>query len=407
MGYTKKAITGFGWQTLLRILSYILTIAKIYFLARLLTPADFGLFSLAAITLGISEALTQTGVNLTILQSKHSVKYFLNTAWVIAIVRGFVIGTVMILLGLGMSRIFNQPQLLTLISVTAFIPVIKGFINPYIVILHKEMFFFQDALYRFSFLLVEIILSILFGFLLQSPFALAFGMIGSGLFEVAISFIFFKQKPVFQYIPSSARQIFNNTKWISVSSLLNYLSEHVDDFLIGRLTSTHDLGIYHNAYSLTHKVNYQISKSVHHGTIPIFTKITNNISRLKKAFIKSFLGTIGVIIFFSAPLLIAPELIVNLLLGPQWLGAVSLITPLVLAGIVQSLINICYTLFLATKKYKFLNLHLLAGLILMTGLIVLLGQNSGLTGAVYAILLSRVITLPAALAGAYQQLEKE
>ncbi|MEA2056269.1 MAG: oligosaccharide flippase family protein, partial [Patescibacteria group bacterium] len=301
MGYTKQAVSGFSWQTILKFLTYFLSLVKIYFLARLLSPDDFGLFSLTAIALGISESITQTGVNLTILQSKHSVKYFLNTAWVIAIVRGFVIGSLMIVLGLGMSKFFDQPQLLMLTSVAALIPVIKGFINPYIVILHKKMLFFQDTVYRFSYLAAEIILSILFGFILKSALALALGMVVAALFEVLISFIFFKKKPIFQYLPSRAKQIFSNTKWLSISSLLNYLSEQMDDFLIGRLTNTYSLGIYHNSYSLTHKANYQISKSVHHSTIPIFTKIKNNQNRLRKAFVKSLLATMSLVLFFSIP----------------------------------------------------------------------------------------------------------
>ena len=86
MGYTKNAISGFSWQTLLKLIQNGLSVIKIFVLARLLSPNDFGMFSLITIALGLVEAFTETGINFTILQSKKSVRYFLDTAWVIAII---------------------------------------------------------------------------------------------------------------------------------------------------------------------------------------------------------------------------------------------------------------------------------------------------------------------------------
>ena len=111
---------------------------KISVLARLLSPEDFGLFSLVMIALGIIEASTETGVNLTIINSKQSLNYFLNTAWVIAIVRGFLIGILMVAVGLLMSNYFGEPELSWLVALAALVPVIKGFINPAIISLRRS-----------------------------------------------------------------------------------------------------------------------------------------------------------------------------------------------------------------------------------------------------------------------------
>lgn len=406
MSYTNKAVSGFSWQTLLKFVVYLLSLIKTYFLARLLSPSDFGLFSLTAITLGLTEAMTQTGVNLTILQSKHSVNYFLDTAWVISIFRGLIIGTLMLIFGIGMQYYFEQPQLLILTGTAAIIPVIKGFINPYIVIMHKKMLFFQDTVFRLSQLTVEILGAILFGFLLRNAFALILGLLLGAVFEVALSFLVFKTRPKFSYLKSRAQPILENAKFLSISNVFNYLVEHIDDFLIGKIAGTYDLGIYHNAYSLTHKANYQISKSVHHGIIPILTKIKQNLTRLRKAFFKSFFATFVIVTLASVPIFLWPEFIVTFLLGKEWQLATPLIRPLLAAGIIQSLTAVCYTLFLAIKKYKVLNVHLFLSLALMAGLMTRFGQQSGLEGAVIGLLWSRILTAPIAFTAAYQFLSK-
>jgi len=127
MGYTKQAMHGFGWQTFLKFVSAALVIGKIAVLSRLLTPEDFGIFAIVAIALGLVEASTQTGVNTTILQSNRSISYYLDTAWVIAIVRGLIIAIVMTVLGFGLSIYYEKESLRFLVAIAALVPLIKGF----------------------------------------------------------------------------------------------------------------------------------------------------------------------------------------------------------------------------------------------------------------------------------------
>jgi len=403
MNYTRKTLAGFSWQTIYKGLLVGVAMVKMYFLARLLDPQAFGLFSLTAITLGITESLTQTGINVTILQSKQSVKSFIDTAWVIAIIRGFMIGIIMLLMGLLMQDFYQEPQLLMLIAVAALIPIIKGFINPYIVVMHKEMRFFHDSLYRFSLVLVESLAAVILGFITHSVWSLVFALIIGAIYEVIISFIFFSFKPKFAYLPSKGKTILENAKWLSLSTVFNYLNENVDDFILGKIFGTNSLGIYHNGYALSHKANYDLSKSVHHSTLPAFTQLNDSPLRLKRAFYRSLLALIALISLASLPLIMFPRFFVELVLGSQWLAVIPLVRPLVFAGIIQSISNQSYALFLARKQYKILNIHLFSSLILMIGLIIWWGQTNQLLGAVYGILVSRLLTLPIVLIGIFNQ----
>ncbi len=394
MGYTKNTVSGFSWQTLLKFATTGITLGKIMIIARILSPQDFGLFALIAIALGLAESTTQTGVNVTILQSKRSVGYFLDTAWVIAITRGLIIGIIMVIMGFAMSSYYGEPRLSVLISIAALIPIIKGFINPSIISFHTNLEFFKDSAYRLSLLIVELVLAILFSIIFKDVIALVLSMLIAGIFEVILSFIIFKDRPRFEYVPSRAKVIFSNTKGLSISAALSYLNENIDDFLLGKTIGTHSLGLYHNAYSLGHKTNYEFAKSINHSTLPVFSKIADETERLKRAFIKSILATVVIAISISLPLLIAPEFIVKLILGEKWLEIVPNLYLFVTAGILQSITIIFYTVFYAKKRYKALNIHLLLTVISLVTLIKILSQNFGIAGAAQALVISRFITIP-------------
>lgn len=371
-----------------------LTVLKISVLARLLSPDDFGLFSLVVIALGLTEAVTQTGINVTIVQSKQSIKYFLNTAWVIAILRGLIIGTVMVVLGLFMQNYYDQPDLSFLVGLTALVPVIKGFINPAIVSLHKELRFFRDSLYHLSLAVVEVSFAIALGMILQSVMALILALIATAIFEVVISFLLFKDRPQFEYLPSRGKLILQNAKGLTLSAGLSYIHENIDDFILGKVVGVHNLGLYHNGYALAHKSSYEPAKAIVHSTFPVYTKIAGDSERLRRGFLRSLFATCCLVFLTSLPLLIAPDFFVNLLLGEQWLEVIPVVRWLVLAGILQSISIVIYNLFLAKSAYTFMNLHLFLSVVILIGLLLVLPERYGVLGGGMAVFFSRFFTAP-------------
>lgn len=401
MNYQQHAISGFSWQTLQKILILSLGFAKIIILARILSPHDFGLFSLVMIALGTTESLTQTGVNITLVQSKQDIKYFLNSAWVIAIIRGLVIASLMALAANVLVNYYQEPELFGLVLIASLVPLIKGFINPAIAKWQKHFDFRTDSFYQMLRFSVEIAAQITLSFYLRSVWGLVLGVLVSAVFEVALSFLMCRERPVFHYLRSRGEEILKNARWLSISSVLHYLGDNIDDFIIGKLLGTHALGIYHNGYALSHKSNYEFAKSAHHSLMPVFSKIDRRKekARLRRAFSRSFWSLAGLVTLLSLPLFLFPEPLIRILLGEQWLEAASILPVLVLAGLIHALVNLGYALIVAKKQYFYLNGHLFISLALLIVGIVVGNHYYGLLGAVWGIVISRILSAPIVLWG--------
>lgn len=399
MGYQQHAITGFSVQSLQKIFIFLLNFLKIVILARLLKPSDFGLFSLVMIAVGLTESFTQTGINTTIVQSKKDISYFLDTAWVIAIIRGFLIALIMLALAFLMSDFYQEAQLFPLIASAALVPIIKGFINPAIAQWQKKFHFAKEGVYHALHLGFEMLAQIVLALILKSVWALVIGVICAAFFEVLLSFLMNRERPKFHYYVKRGQDIFQNAKSLMLASFFSYLNDNADDFVIGKMLNAHHLGIYHNAYSLSHKVNYELSKSAHHGLMPVFASLHQEQEqlRLDRAFKKSMISTMFISIFFSLPLIIWPDFFVHLILGDQWGEVSHILGILILAGLIHSVSNIVYALLIAQKKYLPMNLHLFVSLLLMLAAIIILTPQYGLYGACLGILLARTISLPISL----------
>src|SRR5947207_350314 len=120
MGYKSDALKGISWITLLRGLTRAITILRLSILGRLLTPVEFGFFGIASLLLSLLEILTETGINVFLVQEKRELKTFIDSAWVVSILRGIILTIFIIILSPFISAFFNSPDATHIIMLIAF-----------------------------------------------------------------------------------------------------------------------------------------------------------------------------------------------------------------------------------------------------------------------------------------------
>lgn len=399
MGYTADAIKGFGWQSSATVLAAGITVLKLMILARILSQQDFGLFALVTIAIGLTEAITQTGINITIIQSKHPVSYFLNTAWVIAIFRGLIIALIMAMMGVGMANFYAEPSLVFLVALAAFVPLIKGFINPAIVSWQKELQFGSDTIFRLVLVAIEAVAAVTLAVVWRSVETLIIALIVAAVAEVLLSFTLLKLRPAFKLSKSKAKMILSNAKGLGLAAALDYSTENVDELILGRTLGTRLLGSYHAGYALSHRPTVGFAQALNHSTLPVFTRIGEDTKRLKQAFFKSSGSLILLTLIAVTPLIFFPELVVRVILGEKWLNIVPLLPWLAMAGLLQAVIKLGYNVLISQKKYQVMNWHRAITLLMLVPLLVVLSQQYGLTGAGIAWVITRTVPLPLLLLG--------
>ena len=130
---------GIIWTGSLRIVTRGLTIFKTIILARLLTPFQFGIFGIASLVLGLLEMITETGVNVVLIQEKDKIDKYLNTGWVVSIVRGIMISLFIIIFTPLITSFFSSPYSKNILYLISIIPFIRGFVNPAIINYQKDL----------------------------------------------------------------------------------------------------------------------------------------------------------------------------------------------------------------------------------------------------------------------------
>ncbi len=402
MGYSKQAFIGVSWVALLRIATRFLSLARISIISRIFSPKEFGLYGIAALVIAFLEILVETGVNVVLVQEKNSIQKYLNTAWVVSILRGMLIATIIFILAPFISSFFNSKASLSLIVLISVIPFIRGFINPAIIIYQKELKFKNEFYFRFFIFFIESIVIILTALLTRNINSLILGLIAGALFEVILSFIVIRQRPIFSFQSKLVKEVLHKGKWVTAGGIFNYLFQNIDDIFVGKILGTASLGFYQMAYKISILPITEIADVLSKVTFPLYAKIADDRSRLRRAFFKTFSVSIFFSLLFGFILINFTRDIVVIVLGEKWITIVPFLKILTGFGVIRGISGSISTLFLAVKKQKYTSITILVSFLALIIMIVPFINSLGLIGVSYAVLISSIVSLPIMIYLAYK-----
>jgi lipopolysaccharide exporter len=394
MGYFKTTISGVSWSVLERWVIRGLTFVRVIILARILLPQQFGTFGIAVLILGLAEVFTETAINYFLVQESSAVDDYVDTAWCISIVRGVAISLFMFLLSPLISRFFNSPDSLLVLRFMSLVPLVRGFINPSIIRLQKDLEFRREFWVRSLLFLTDAVTAVVLALIYQNPLSLVAGIIVSGIFEVLASFVLFRPRARFRFSWPLAKIILVRGKWITLASIFSYLYQNGDNLVVGKLLGEKSLGFYDYAYKLSSLPITEISDVVARVSFPVYVKIGHDIDRLRRGFFKTtlivslFSASLGLVIFFFA------RPIVVFILGSRWYSAIPALQILSLGGIAKSITGAVYPLLLAAKRNDYVAWITLVSLLGLLITIYPLVQMWGIVGAGVASIIGAFCSLP-------------
>ena len=377
----------------LRIVTRLLAFVRIAILARILVPAQFGLYGIAALALSLLETFTETGINVFLIQLKKDINEYINTAWVVSIVRGFLISIVIFFSAPLISGFFSFPDALPLLQLISIVPIIRGFINPSIVKLQKNLKFNQEFKLRTAIYLVDALIVVIVAFTTRSAISLVWGLVGSSILEVILSFTYMKPRPAWSADMKKLKQIIERGKWVTGYRILDYLYQNLDDAIVGKLLGATPLGIYQVAYKISSLPVSEVAEVFSKVTFPIYVKITADPVRIKKAFLKTAKTSSLIMVLMGLAIIIFPREIVLIILGENWLSTVPILRVLAVFGVLKGIVGIPQSFFLAKEKQEYVTAVTFATLATLMISIFPLVNRYGTVGAAYSAVLGSAVGL--------------
>ena len=390
---SQRVVKGGFWVFFLRIINQGFSLIRLIILARILSPNDFGLMGIALLTMSVLETFTQTGFQAALIQKKEEIKSYLDSAWTVLIFRGFVLFVILYFIAPYAAAFFNSPEAKPIIRIIGFSILFQAFTNIGITYFKKELEFNKEFIYQLSGTLADFVVAVSAVLILKNVWALVFGLLAGNAVRCFVSYLVHPCRPHLSSNLGKAKELFGFGKWILGSSILIFLLTQGDDIFVGKLLGTAALGFYQLAYRISNLPATEIAHVISQVTFPAYSKLQDNIPKLKVAYLK----VLQLTAFLSFPIaglifVLAPDF-TKIFLGEKWMPMVPAMQALCIFGVIRALSGAGGSVVLAIGKPKFTAYFTAIQLFILALTIYPLTIKYGILGTAVAVTLSTSIVI--------------
>ncbi len=237
-------------------------------LARLLTPAEIGVFSLAAIFVNLAHSVRGFGVGQYIVQEIDLTTDRIRSAFGITLVIAWTIAIVLILLSPLASKFYGEPGVGSVLRVLALNFAIIPFGSVLLALVNREMRF--DVIFRISVLseLFRHSSSVVLAWMGFGPLSLAWGAVVGVGSTVLLTQIFAPQRLKVRPGFKEWRRVLNFGGSATLAAIAKDLQEGSPELVIGRAMNTSAVGFFGKAIAVNKLFDRVVLSAVRPAVLP-------------------------------------------------------------------------------------------------------------------------------------------
>lgn len=338
MTLRKKTFSGVRWTTISSLGRTALLISQVYFLARLLTPADFGLLALVTSIMAFLQIFADAGISNAIIHHKQISQNQLSSLYWLNVGVSICLAVFIAVFSTWIAAWYTQPQM-KLLLLLAGCSLVMGSLSQQIrVMAQKNLHFAKLAKIELSAACMGFIVTLAAAYNGTGVYSIVVGsLITATVGSVLVWYILADGwSPQFRLNIHEIRIFLSFGAYMIANNLVNTFNSQIDIMLGGKVLGSQALGLYSMPRDLNLRIAGVINPIVTNVGLPVMAKAQNDMALLKRVYLNTILMTASVnfpIYVFIA--LFAPE-IVHLLLGTYWQEAIPLLRIFAVWGLLRS-----------------------------------------------------------------------
>ena len=336
--------------------NFVLRLATLMILARLLDPDDFGLVGMVTAFTGVLGLFRDFGLSSAAIQRPTITEEQGSTLFWINLLVGAILGIVALAMAPAIAALYREPRL---IGVTAALAL--GFVFNSAGIQHgsrllREMRFTALAVINTASLIVAGVVAILAARAGLGYWALVAMSVANPLTVSMGLWVISGWIPGRPRRETGIRSMMRFGGILTMNSLVVYIANNVDKVLVGRYFGVEALGIYGRAYGVVSIPVDSLNSAAGEVAFSALSRLQDDAVRLKSYFLKGY----SILLAMTVPITIGCALfaddLILVLLGAKWIEAIPIfraLAPTILAfAIVNPLGWFIYSLGMADRGLK-------------------------------------------------------
>ena len=306
-------------------------------LARLLTPEDFGIYSIAASLVLIGYLFRNFGVGQFIVQVDELDDDILRAAFALTLMVSWTIGVGLLLLAPWAGAFYGNggvTAVLRFLSLNFFLLPFGAITDA---VLRRNLAFDKLAIMAIAAAAAALVVGVGAAWLGARYLAIAWAANASTLTTILLTLLFRPRGLPWRPGIRGMRRVFAFGVKVGSLDVINQGSDAATEMVVGKAFSLHDLGIYSRAYGAFMLFEYAFVEGVRPVVLPYLSEARRGQADLGEIYRQIIAyATILMVPFFTVLGLVAEDVILALY-GDQWLASAPLLSIMCVAGGLLSL----------------------------------------------------------------------
>jgi teichuronic acid exporter len=348
-----KAINGIFWSFMERFsvqgVQFILTL----FIARILSPSDYGLIAMLGIFVAIAQTFVDSGFSIALIQKQNRTEVDYSTAFYFNVIVGIFLYLVLYFSAPFIASFYNEKLLDSIVKYVGLGVIINSLTVVQLAKLTIEFQFKKQAIISFFAALLSGSIAILMAYNNFGVWALVWQNLLSGIFSMLMLWICTCWFPRFCFSIKSFKELFSFGSKLLASGLMHTIYTNIYSLVIGKCFTASELGLFNRAISFSQFPSMNIGGIVLKVFYPIECEMQNDDELLQK----TFFSYIRMVSFVTFPLMCGlcalAKPIVLFILTDKWLQAVPLLQILCLSAMWEPIKMTTWSLLNAKHRTDF------------------------------------------------------
>ncbi|MGY5773431.1 lipopolysaccharide biosynthesis protein [Vibrio antiquarius] len=310
----------------------LVRLITVIILARILEPHDFGLFSMVAIIVSLSNVLIDSGLSGAIIQKKNINKEYYHTAFSFNIVVALILSLTIFFSSDFIASFYNEPKLIDIVKVLALTIIIKSFATIHCAKLTKDLVFKNQAIIYIFSSLVSAIIGVFLALKGAGYWALVTIQIIESFLVSTLFFICSDYKPKIYFSKDKFIDLFSFGGRLMVSSLIFTIYQNSVNIVLGRKFGAVELGYYSQSQKINEMYLNTLTLIIDKAIFPKLSKLSDDLVAFKEMVYKVVPIVALLSFFIFSFVFVSSDWIILCLLGEGWDNSVDILRLLSLSA---------------------------------------------------------------------------
>ena len=313
---------------------FVLTLFSTAILARILSPADFGLLAMVISIIGFLMMFRDLGLSMATVQRAEINHKQVSTLFWVNVLIGAIIAVVTMAIAPVVGWFYEEPRLVPITLVLAGAFVLSGLSVQHQALLRRQMRFNAIAVIEIFSLILSITAAILAAFSGWGYWSLVIMHLVRESGNTLGVWLACGWKPGRPARRVGMRSLLVFGGHLTGFNVINFFARNLDKVFIGRFVGAGPLGLYAKAYQLLLLPVRQINLPLSSVAVPTLSRLQADPDRFRVYYRRGVMLTVAAGMPAVVFLFVAAEKAVLAILGPQWIDAVIMFRVLAPAAFV-------------------------------------------------------------------------